>query len=208
MWKGRVVWPGLDCYRRVGIDSAMNSFLVERINVLKAWNSSYLRAFLKPVMDRHPWKNNFLYANVCFSWILTWFSIQEFQFLLAGRCFGNRSKRIVQISWLSLYINLRREQIDGSKGQRAYLFVNGRKEFVKFGRINCFASLFGIIRNLPYWRFTTPYRWISLLVLSFNRSVFCQWIRFVFNRTVSLFNYEPFTLRKTILLWLCCPVVG
>ena len=36
MWKGRVVWPGLDFDRRVGIDSAMNSFLDARINVLKA----------------------------------------------------------------------------------------------------------------------------------------------------------------------------
>ena len=36
MWKGRVVWPGLDFDRRVGIDSAMNSFLNARINVLKA----------------------------------------------------------------------------------------------------------------------------------------------------------------------------
>ena len=49
-------------------------------------------------------------------------------------------------------ISLRREQIDGSKGQRekgqrAYVFVNERNEF---SRINCFASLFGIIRNLPY----------------------------------------------------------
>ena len=67
-----------------------------------------------------------------------------------GRCFGNRSKRIVQLSWLSLCINLRKEQIDRSKGQRAYLFVNERKEYVKFSRINCFASLFGIMHNLPY----------------------------------------------------------
>ena len=36
MWKGRVVWPGLDFDRQVGIDSAMNSFLDARINVLKA----------------------------------------------------------------------------------------------------------------------------------------------------------------------------
>ena len=36
MWKGRVVWPGLDFDRRVGIDSAMNSFLDARIHVLKA----------------------------------------------------------------------------------------------------------------------------------------------------------------------------
>ena len=71
----------------------------------------------------------------------------EFQFVLAV---GNRSKRIVQLSWLSLCINVRKEQIDRSKGQRAYLFVNGRKENVKFRRINCFASLFGIIRNLQY----------------------------------------------------------
>ena len=71
----------------------------------------------------------------------------EFQFVLAV---GNRSKRIVQLSWLSLCINLRKEQIDRSKGQRAYLFVNARKEDVQFSRINCFASLFGIIRNLQY----------------------------------------------------------
>ena len=33
--KGRVVWPGLDFDWRVGIDSAMNSFLGARLNVLK-----------------------------------------------------------------------------------------------------------------------------------------------------------------------------
>ena len=46
---------------------------------------------------------------------------------------------IVQLSWLSLCtcINLRKEQIDRSKGQRAYLFVNGKKEYVKFSRIDC-----------------------------------------------------------------------
>ena len=67
------------------------------------------------------------------------FHSTEFQFVLAV---GNRSKRIVQLSWLSLCINLRKEQIDRSKGQGAYLFVNGRKEDVKFSRINCFATLF------------------------------------------------------------------
>ena len=75
------------------------------------------------------------------------FHSTEFQFVLAV---GNRSKRIVQLSWLSLCINLRIGHIDRSKGQRAYLFVNARKEDVKFSRINCFASLFGIIRNLQY----------------------------------------------------------
>ena len=74
------------------------------------------------------------------------FHSTEFQFVLAV---GNRSKRVVQLSWLPLCISLRREQIDRSKGQTAYLFVNGRKEDVKFSRINYFASLFGIIRNLP-----------------------------------------------------------
>ena len=63
------------------------------------------------------------------------FHSTEFQFVLAV---GNRSKRIVQLSWLSLCINLRKEQIDRSKGQRAYLFVNGRKEDVKFSRINLY----------------------------------------------------------------------
>ena len=64
--------------------------------------------------------------------------IQEFQFVLAVVS-GNCSKHIVQLSWLSLCtcINLRKEQIDRSKGQRVYLFVNGRKEYVKFSRINC-----------------------------------------------------------------------
>ena len=76
--------------------------------------------------------------------------------------------RIVQLSWLSLCscINIRKEQIDRLKGQRAYLYVNGRKEYVKFSRINCFASLFGIIRNCHIddcglqarERFTRPYR--------------------------------------------------
>ena len=53
------------------------------------------------------------------------FHSTEFQFVLAV---GNRcSKRIVQLSLLSLCINLRKEQIDRSKGQTAYLFVNGRR---------------------------------------------------------------------------------
>ena len=79
------------------------------------------------------------------------FPFKNWQFVLAVVS-GNCSKRIVQLSWLSLCtsVNLRKEQIDRSKGQRAYLFVNGRKEYVKFSRVNCFASLFGVIRNLPY----------------------------------------------------------
>ena len=70
------------------------------------------------------------------------FHSTEFQFVLAV---WNRSKRIVQLSWLSLCINLRKEQIDRSKGQRAYLFVNGRKEDVKFSRIN---TQFAILMNV------------------------------------------------------------
>ena len=70
-------------------------------------------------------------------------------FSLFCRCFGNRSKDSSTFLAFSLYQS-KKEQIDRSKGQRAYLFVNGRKEDVKFSRINCFASLFGIVRNLPY----------------------------------------------------------
>ena len=79
------------------------------------------------------------------------FPFKNWQFVLAVVS-GNCSKRIVQLSLLSLCtcVNLRKEQIDRSKGQKAYLFVNGRKEYVKFSRVNCFASLFGVIRNLPY----------------------------------------------------------
>ena len=60
--------------------------------------------------------------------------------------------------WPSLctYVNLRKEQIDCSKGQRAYLFVDGRKKYVKFSRINCSASfvwdhiLFAIFFNADH----------------------------------------------------------
>ena len=86
-----------------------------------------------------------------------------------GCHFGNRSKRIASSffsRFLSISLNLTKEQIDRSMGQRAYLFVNGRKEYVKFSRINCFASLFGILcichidecGSQARERFTTPYR--------------------------------------------------
>ena len=76
----------------------------------------------------------------------------DFPFNLISVCSGRWEpfEMHSSTSWLSLCINLRKQQIDRSKGQRAYLFVNGRKEDVKFSRINCFASLFGIIRNLQY----------------------------------------------------------
>ena len=54
MWKGPVVWPGLDFDRQVGIDSAMNSILDARINVLRAKQLLSVRAFLKTVTHRHP----------------------------------------------------------------------------------------------------------------------------------------------------------
>ena len=81
------------------------------------------------------------------------FHSTEFQFVLAV---GNRAKRIVQLSWLSLCINLRKEQIDHSKGQKAYLFVNGRKEDVKFSRIKLLCKFvwdhtqFAILMNADH----------------------------------------------------------
>ena len=48
-------------------------------------------------------------------------------FSLFCRCFGNRSKDSSTFLAFSLYQS-KKEQIDRSKGQRAYLFVNGRKE--------------------------------------------------------------------------------
>ena len=187
--KDRVVWPGLDFDQGVGMFTQRHdellSFFDARTNVLKAKQFLSVRAFLRPVRDGHPWENNFFMHKCLFqlsSYLI--FHSTEFQFVLAV---GNRSKRIVQLSWLSLCINLTKGHIDRSKGQRAYLFVNARKEDVKFSRINCFASLFGIIRNLQYWWISgsqTPYSWIS---------VFCQWIRFVFknHRTFNLFNHKP-----------------
>ena len=73
-------------------------------------------------------------------------------FYLSGRCFGNCSKRIVQLSWLSLCISPSKEQKDHSNERTEYLSVNGKKEYVKFSRINCFASLgdhtqFAILMN-------------------------------------------------------------
>ena len=175
------------------------SFLDARINVLKAKHFLSVTACLKPVTDRQPWKIIFYAQIFVLAEFLVDFPFKNFT-LFWPLSFGNRSKRIVQLSWLSLCISLRKGQIDRSKGQRADLFVNGRKEDVKFSRINCFASLFGIIRichidecgSKARERFTTPYRRINLLVLSFNRSVFCQWIILVFkiHRTASLFKYK------------------
>ena len=84
------------------------------------------------------------------------FHSTEFQFVLAV---GNRSKRIVQLSWLSLCINLRKEQIDRSKEQREYLFVNGRKEDVKFSRIIALQVCLGsyAICNIDECGSQTPY---------------------------------------------------
>ena len=60
MSKSRVVWPGLDVDRQVGIENnvyaapvlLMNCFLDARINVLKA-KQFLSETFLKPVTDRY-----------------------------------------------------------------------------------------------------------------------------------------------------------
>ena len=53
MSNGRVVWPVLDFDQRVGIDSAMNSFLNARINVLKA-KQFVSESLFKTREGRHP----------------------------------------------------------------------------------------------------------------------------------------------------------